>query len=195
MHDLEILRQVGKLHAENLDQGFLSTLGENFLFLMYRAIDESDSAVLVVERCKRGVSGFVSGGDSMSLIYRQMLRHWPQLIASLAPSLINPIKFWRILEILLYSRREDKLDGLPRFELLSIAVDREYRGRGVSDRLYESLIDHCRSMNAPAFKIIVGEALLPAHRFYRRMGAEVVGEVYVHGDQRSLIYQQSMGGC
>lgn len=191
MSSAETIRQVGRLHAENLDQSFLSTLGEQFLFLMYRAIDECDGAVLVIESGERGVSGFVSGAESMSLIYRQMLRHWPQLIASLAPSLLNPVKIWRILEILYYSQLNIKRDGLPRFELLSIAVDREYRGRGVSDRLYERLIDHCRSLNEPAFKIIVGEALRPAHRFYERMGAEVVGEVCVHTGQRSLIYVQS----
>lgn len=192
MRSLETLRQVGRLHAENLDQGFLSTLGEKFLFLMYRAIDECDGAVLVIESCERGVAGFVSGAESMSLIYRQMLRHWPQLIASLAPSLLNPVKFWRILEILYYSRLNIEQDGLPRFELLSIAVDPSYRGRGVSDRLYERLIEHCRSLNEPAFKIVVGEALRPAHRFYGRMGAEVVGELCVHGSQRSLIYVQSI---
>ena len=192
MHDLKTLRQVGKLHAENLDQGFLSTLGANFLFLMYQAMDECEGAVLLVERGEVGVSGFVSGAESMSLIYRQMLRRWPRFITSLLPSLLNPIKVWRILEILLHSRHEDKLGGLPSFELLSISVDPKYRGQGVSEQLYQGLIDHCRASEKPAFKITVGEALAPAHRFYRRMGAEVVGEVYVHGGQRSLIYVQAI---
>ena len=66
----------------------------------------------------------------------------------------------------------------------------EYRGQGVSERLYRGLINHCKALKTPAFKIIVGEVLLPAHRFYGRMGAGVVGEVCVHGDQRSLIYVQ-----
>ena len=190
MHDLKILRQVGKLHAENLDQGFLSTLGASFLSLMYRAIDECESAVLLVETRELGVVGFVSGAESMSLIYRQMFRHWPQLIRSLLPSLLNPVRVWRILEILLHSRHEANSGGLPSFELLSIAVDPEYRGQGVSERLYRGLINHCKALKKPAFKIIVGEVLLPAHRFYGRMGAGVVGEVCVHGDQRSLIYVQ-----
>ena len=190
MHDLEILRQVGKLHAKNLDQSFLSTLGASFLFLMYRAIDECESAVLLVETRELGVVGFVSGAENMLVIYRQMLRHWPQLIRSLLPSLLNPIRVWRIFEILLHSRNEASPSGLPSFELLSIAVDLKYRGKGVSERLYEGLINHCRASKKPAFKIIVGEALLPAHRFYRRMGARVVGEVCVHGDQCSLVYAQ-----
>ena len=190
MHDLKILRQVGKLHAENLDQGFLSTLGANFLFLMYRAIDECESGVLLVETCELGVVGFVSGAENMSLIYRQMLRRWPQLIRSLFPSLLNPIRVWRIFEILWHSRHEANPGGLPSFELLSIAVDPEYRGQGVSERLYRGLINHCKACKKPAFKIIVGEVLLPAHRFYGRMGAGVVGEVCVHGNQRSLIYVQ-----
>lgn len=192
MHDLEILRQVGKLHAENLDQGFLSTLGANFLFLMYRAIDECEGSVLLVETCELGVVGFVSGAESMSLIYRQMLRHWRQLITSLLPSLLNPIRLWRIFEILLYSRHEAGPDGLPSFELLSIAVDPKYRGQGVSERLYQGLIDHCRATEKAAFKITVGEALAPAHRFYRRIGAVVAGATEVHAGERSLIYVQEI---
>ena len=193
MYDLETLRQVGKLHAENLDQGFLSTLGANFLFQMYRAIDECEGAVLLVETRELGVVGFVSGAESMSLIYRQMLRHWPQLIRSLLPSLLNPIRVWRIFEILLYSRHEADPGKLPSFELLSIAVDAKYRGQGVSERLYQRLVNHCRASKKPAFKITVGDSLAPAHRFYRRMGAEVTGTAYVHGGERSLVYVHSIG--
>ena len=41
-------RSVAELHAANIDQGFLSSLGVAFLSLMYRAIDEVDESILVV---------------------------------------------------------------------------------------------------------------------------------------------------
>ena len=90
MHEPQIWRQVARLHADNLDQGFLATLGQRFLALMYRAIDECDSAVLLVEQRDGRVIGFVAGANSMGPIYRQMLRHWLRLIPSLFPALLNP---------------------------------------------------------------------------------------------------------
>ena len=192
MHDLETLKQVAQLHVENLDQGFLGSLGVSFLTLMYQAIDESESSVLLVESGELGVSGFVSGTENMGQIYCRMLRKWPRLLTSLFPSVLNPVAAWRILEILFYSRQKNKNQCLPSFELLSIAVDPDYRGQGAAKRLYRALIDHCVGREVRAFKITVGERLQPAHRFYRKMGAVAAGEVYVHGGQRSIIYVQSM---
>ena len=188
MHDLKTLKQVARLHAEALNQGFLASLGTSFLTLMYQAIDECESSVLLVEGDVSGLNGFVAGSENMGTIYRTMLRHWPRLVTSLFPSILNPVKVWRIFEILLYSRQRNENFGVASFELLSIAVHLNHRGQGVAERLYQGLIDHCRERGTSAFKVIVGESLLPAHRFYRRMGAEVAGAVYVHGDQRSIMY-------
>ena len=67
-------RQVAALHAANIDQGFLATLGVPFLALMYRAIDEAADSVLFVEESGGRVLGFISGGTGMGSIYRTMLR-------------------------------------------------------------------------------------------------------------------------
>lgn len=192
MHKAPILRQVGSLHADNLDQGFLATLGPRFLALMYQAIDESDSSVLLVEERDGRAVGFVSGAQSMTPIYRQMLRHWPALIATLFPSLLNPCRVWRIIEILRYGGVGAALPKLPEYELLSIAVDPSVRGHGVSEQLYRGLVDYCLAHCIPAFKIVVGQELLVAHRFYRRMGAQVVGEIEVHRGEKSLVYVQDV---
>lgn len=193
MHELQIWQQVARLHADNLDQGFLATLGQRFLALMYRAIDECDSSVLLVEQRGDRVIGFVSGARSMGPIYRQMLRHWLRLIPSLFPALLNPGRVWRILEILRYSGNSVAVADLPAYELLSIAVDPSARGQGAAERLYMGLVGHCREHGVPAFKIVVGEALAPAHQFYQRMGAEVAGDTEVHRGEKSLVYVHKVG--
>ena len=78
--------------------------------------------------------------------------------------------------------------GVPDPELLSLAVASEWRGQGVADRLYERLLAEFRASGVDAFRIIVGEALAPAHRFYQRMGAVAAGEVQVHDGERSAVY-------
>lgn len=188
-------RRVAQLHAENIDQGFLSTLGPRFLSLLYRAIDESPDSVLIVTREGVQVVGFVAGTLDMGQVYRRLLRHWLSLGLSLAPSLLIPTRLWRIIEILQHTRGEGgHTQGmtLPAAELLSIAVDPSFRGRGHAERLYAELSAYFAERGLAEFKIVVGAALAPAHRFYRRMGAVPVAEIEVHQGVASTVYVQEM---
>jgi lipopolysaccharide/colanic/teichoic acid biosynthesis glycosyltransferase/ribosomal protein S18 acetylase RimI-like enzyme len=192
LHDIGTIRQVAALHAACIDQGFLATLGPRFLTVLYRAIDACPAAILIVEKSGDRVTGFVAGGGGMSPVYRQMIRLWPALIPALLPVLFQPRKVLGIIEIL---RRRDggaQNADLPRHELFRIAVAPEARGSGTADRLYRALCDHFRENAVPAFRIVVGDALIPAHRFYKRMGATPTGSVHLHGDASSTVYVQTV---
>jgi ribosomal protein S18 acetylase RimI-like enzyme len=192
MKKQEIYRQVAQLHIANINQGFLSTLGVGFASLLYQAIDEgADSVLLTVERDGR-VVGFVAGGMGMGSIYRRMFRHAPRLTLALLPSLFLPWRLWRIIEILRYSRANDHASSWPRAELLSIALDPSCRGQHLAESLYRRLIGFFESQGNEEFKIVVGAALEPAHRFYLRMGAEPVAQTEVHQGERSTIYRQRL---
>lgn len=190
-HDL--YRQVGALHARNLEQGFLSTLGADFLALMYQAIDEAAGSVLLVEEHAGVVVGFVSGTSGMAAIYKRMLHHPVRLAGALAPCVLRPKHLLKMLEILRYAKRSGRSDDLPEAELLSIAVSPAWRGQQVADRLYLRLIEHFSRCGITEFKITVGDALVPAHRFYRRMGAVLAAEVQVHNGERSQVYLHRLG--
>ncbi|MEX1198153.1 MAG: GNAT family N-acetyltransferase [Pseudohongiellaceae bacterium] len=192
MQTNETYAQVARLHAESINQGFLPTLGVRFLALMYRAIDECESAVLLIEEDNGCVIGFVSGASNMGAIYRKMLQHFLQLVMALLPSVVRPARVWRILEIIRYSRNSEGDGTLPAHELLSIAVAESHRGQGVAESLYQRLVEYFKAENVTEFRIVVGQSLTPAHRFYRRMGALSVTEAEVHGGQRSTIYVHSV---
>ena len=188
MRSAETYQQIAKIHCDAIDQGFLPTLGPGVLALMYRAIDDCDTAVLFTEEVDGTVVGFVTGATGMGPIYKQMLRQFPRLLWALAPSLLNPAKVWRILEILRRNRNSQTDIKVPDYELLSIAVSPNHQRGGTARRLYTQLCDHFRSVGAPGFCIVVGENLDAAHKFYRRLGARQVAETAVHGSSRSLIY-------
>lgn len=188
----DVCKQVARLHMLCIDQGFLPQLGEKFLALMYEAIDECDSGVLIVSIESNRVVGFVSGATGMKPIYTRMLRKLPRLAWALAPSMLKPASIRRILEILRYGRNE-KVSGLPNAELLSIAVDASFRGGYRAEGLYRDLCERFAASGQDHFKIVVGKALQPAHRFYTRMGATPVGEMRVHaGDDISTVYVQKI---
>lgn len=190
MNAVERYRQVARLHVECLDRGFLATLGDDFLALMYEAIDLSPTAVLLTEEEGDQVTGFVTGGIGMGPIYREMVRRPARLAAALAPVLVRPAKLRRILDILRYSVAAPRAADMPDAELLSLMVAPVARGTGTAERLYRRLSAHFLSDGVAAFRITVGEALAPAHRFYSRMGADVVDEIEVHGGERSTVYVQ-----
>ena len=188
MYCKDVYRQVAQLHASSIDQGFLSSLGPSFLSLLYEAIDANESSVLLIATQNGRVVGFVTGAEEMASIYRQLLRRWPRLFMALLPAMVSPRKLSKIAEIVLMgSKAKPELD-LPNAELLSIAVEQSQRGRGYAHSLFQDLVGHFRQRSMFAFRIVVGEQLTIAHRFYKRMGAEPVGRVEVHQGQGSIIY-------
>ena len=185
------------LHVEGIKDGFLSSLGKNVLALVYRAIDEAEECVLIVELKSDRVIGFVAGGAEMGPIYKRMLRRLPQLAVALAPQLVSPRKLRGLFEIM--SRRDTRDDDgilvdLPKAELLSIVVAPDMRGRGLAERLYQALKEELSCRGFDAFRIMVGGRLHPAHRFYKRMGAEAQFTGTFHKGERSVIYVQRMAG-
>ena len=183
--------QVAQMHIESINQGFLSTLGIRFLALIYRAIDDAETAVLIVEKQNGVIVGFVTGSMGMGVIYKALLRRLPTLIRALTPALVNPKKIWRIFEIIRY-RLDSSPPDLPKWELLSIAVSPNVRGSGVAQKLYKSLQIDLKSRGATRFQIVVGEDLAPAHKFYKKMGAMSHTETSVHGRAQSIIYIHDM---
>ncbi|MGD8327596.1 MAG: GNAT family N-acetyltransferase [Sphingomonadales bacterium] len=193
MYDDDVYKQVAELHIIGIDQGFLSSLGKKFLVLLYKAIDESDDSVLIVENENGVITGFISGGHGMRSIYKRMILHFPQLMLALLPQILNPLKLWGILEILTHQRHDGinaDISRLPHHELFSVVVAPNYRGKGIAEKLYSSLCRYFSEHGVNEFKILVGKNLEAAHHFYQRMGAKAKLETNLHKGDTSIIYIQ-----
>ncbi|MFO7899333.1 MAG: GNAT family N-acetyltransferase [Planctomycetota bacterium] len=186
---------IADVHWRCLPRSGLRRLGKGILEPLYRTLRDHDHGILIAARHRGQIIGFVSGTTHLRSIYVAFLRrHFLRASFALAPRLLSPGMFRRIIETALYpfrrgGRRQD-LAGLPRAELLSIAVTDAWRGKGVAAGLYTRLTAEVQERGAPAFKIVAGEALRRAHRFYRKMGAERVAELAVHKGERSFVYIQ-----
>ncbi|HEY8572878.1 GNAT family N-acetyltransferase [Phenylobacterium sp.] len=186
--DRRVYRQVAQLHIDCIDQGFLPQLGADFLTLMYECLDEDPGALLLTCERDGDVVGFVTSAGSLGGVYRRMLGRWRRLAPALGPSLVRPRRVLRILEILRYSAAHPADAALPASELLSLAVAPAWRGKGCAEELYQGLVRELTQRGERAFKIVVGAPLAPAHRFYRRMGAEPAAEIEVHRGEASTVY-------
>lgn len=189
----EIYVQVANLHAENLDKSFLATLGTTFLREMYRAIDLAENSTLIVEERGAVVVGFVTGGSGMGPIYKAMLKRIWVWAIPLGLRLLSPKRILRVIDILRYGEGDASSSDIPTAELYSIAVSPDVRGEGVAQSLYQRLESYFEGEGVLAFRIIVGGALAPAHRFYQKMGAQTHGEISLHAGEISTLYIHKLG--
>ncbi len=192
MHATEIHKRVAKLHKQSIEQGFLPILGVRFLTLLYWAIDTEKDSVLLVEESEGEVVGFVSASLGMRAVVKRMLYRPFSLFCALLPSVVMLGRLLKIFEVLRYASSSHAEKGFPRAELLSIAVTPSFRGKKISDRLYEKLKIHFKSKNIHAFCITVGSGLKNARSFYDRMGAHPSGDIEVHAGESSVVYVQKI---
>jgi len=186
-------RAVARLHCDNINQGFLATLGVPFLTLLYEAIDKDSESILLVERADFSVVGFVTGTRGLGRIYKQLLLKPLRLIYSLKSCLLSPSKIHKIIEVLLISKGTNISADLPKQELLSIVVNPAYQGGGHAENLFKALCTQFRAEGASSFRIVVGSNLDRAHAFYKKMGSIPVKEIQVHKGADSLVYVKELG--
>lgn len=186
-------RKVANLHCENINQGFLATLGVPFLTLLYEAIDNDSKSVLLLERVDNSVVGFISGGSGLGRIYKQLLKKPFRLIFSLRSCILSPSRIYKILEIILLNKKNKKaFKNLPQNELLSIVINPIYQGESHAKNLFNSLCSHFKEEGESSFKIIVGSNLERAHAFYLKMGSIPIREIQIHKGVGSIIYLKKL---
>lgn len=188
MSNIRVYEQVAILHFRNIENGFLRKLGVPFLTLLYQAIDNSESGILFVETENDTVIGFVAATSNMRDIYRYLLRNLYSLAISLVPSIFKFRILKGVYDIFRYSQHKEKQKMSEKFELLSIAVHKDYRNQGVASKLYFKLVDFFTEQKVKRFQIAVGQKLDNAHLFYKRVGAVPRGARVIHPGETSVIY-------
>ncbi|OGZ27127.1 MAG: hypothetical protein A2365_00455 [Candidatus Nealsonbacteria bacterium RIFOXYB1_FULL_40_15] len=175
--------RVSEIHLNQIKDGFLTELGPEFLRIFYSAI--SQKAVLIVAEENGKIIGFVSGCLILKDFYRFFIK---KHIFKLAVILLFKLKKARkICETAKYSSSKEN-SGLPEAELLSIAVLPEFQGKCVSKELLQSFVSELKKREVKAFKVMVGEKLERANRFYIKNGFIFHSKGLAHKDSPSNIY-------
>ncbi len=179
--------KTAELHLNNIKDGFLSSLGADFLRLLYETVAGSKRSFCFLAKDHDQFVGFASAALSPKRLYLEFfVRHFFPAFKALAPK-ISTKTVRALLETLMYPFRKGK-ERLPSAELLSISVNEKYRGLGVSGRLFDLVAREFERRGAARFKIVVGCDLLQAQRFYEKMGCVPAGSIEVHKGRRSKVY-------
>lgn len=179
---------VARMHRTGVREGFLSSLGEPVLRLLYRHLAESrHCAIFVAESPDGEPVGYICGSRDTAALYREFLRsRWRLAIRVVVPRLLSPARIRRALETWRYPATAEA--GLPTAEIINFVVEPGWQGRGVADRLLARLMQWFAEQGETAVKAVSGEQLQRAHRFYEKSGARLHGRTSLHRGVGSRVY-------
>jgi len=171
---------VARLHRQEIREGFLVQLGPRFLSELYQGIGEAPgSTCFVAEAEGRRVVGFVAAACDVPAMYRWILgARWLALGLAAWPYVLRRGTLREVWQTLRYPARVPP--GLPRAEILAIAVDRAWQSKKVGSKLMRAALTGLADRGIARVKVVVGEQLA-ANRYYRRLGYRLAGTMEQHG--------------
>ena len=180
------------LHAGQISQGFLSLLGQGFLRRLYRRINRFPGSFLLIAESRGATVGFIAGSTDVAGLYRNFLWHdgIPAAVQAAGPL----IGGWRrVLDTLGHARSGGS--GVGRGpELLAVAVDPTWQGRGVGRSLVLAFVDEVVARGGNAAHVVVGADNRGAVSLYERAGFVPVERFELHAGTESLLMQWDRPG-
>lgn len=177
---------VGRLHAAAINKGFLSKLGNRFLSAVYRGIAADAESCVFVAASEGAVLGFCAYSRDVSAMYRRILRRRAfRLFFAALPRCLYPWVIKEIMETLRYPAKQ-QAKHLPPAEILSIGISEESRGTGVGRELLEKALRAARQDGIETIKVLAGEKLEGANRFYQRCGFTLADQIEQHGEKLNV---------
>ncbi len=179
---------ISRMHMENISTGFLSSLGLGFLTRLYRAMIAWPQAVVLVADAGAGPVGFVAGVADTGAFYKHFVVRSgvPAGLAAL-PALLRPSGFRKAWETLRYNEEEGGAGAGVEAELLSMAVDPPFRGKGLGHKLGMELLAAPVIVEGGAVKVVVGASNPVAIAAYQKMGFVDAGSIEVHAAETSKV--------
>jgi GNAT superfamily N-acetyltransferase len=184
------INQAVQIQLNEISQGFLSSIGEKGLGLIFRYVAESRWCIMVlaIDEVTEKVIGYVIGTISSDKLYRDFLvKKLPAALFYFLPRMLSWQRLVKAFETIRYPWLANTA-SLPQAELLDMAVSSAYHSRGVAQGLFRNFEKECRNQGVNAFKIPTGEFLKRAHRFYEKMGAVKAGAFELHRGGLTFVY-------
>ena len=181
--------QAVQIQLKEIDQGFLSSLGDKPLRLIFHHIVDSRYGIMVLakDNASNRVVGYALGTLSSGKLYKDFIfKKLPYALIYFLPKLLSFHRMKKALETLIYPAKQQS--NLPNAELLDLAVDSTHQGKGVAEDLFRHLEKEFNKRDISTFQIPTGASLKGAHKFYEKMGAQKSSSFQLHSGEETLIY-------
>lgn len=185
---------LANLHYQTISDGFLPKLGVSFLKSLYSFLINTELVIVYKEENK--ILGFVSctinsGGMMKRFVFSNpagLLKLFWRLMGK--PSIIIPLL--ETFRAPSKSKNISEKQILPVTELLSISVDPSAQKENIGTQLLHALEHELRSKAISKYKVIAGESLIGANKFYLKNGFVLATQITIHGDSVSNVYVKEL---
>jgi ribosomal protein S18 acetylase RimI-like enzyme len=187
--------QLASIHKKSISEGFLSTLNINFLTALYKYIITKE--LVIISTDENVINGFVSYSyKSQGIIKRFIFSHPYALFWLFVSFLRRPSIIKDIFETMKApDKSKGKIDSdieIPEGELLSIAVNNNCQKEGMGTHLLLKLEEVLSSKNIKLYKVVAGESLTGANKFYMKNGFRLAKKINIHGSSISNVYVKEL---
>jgi ribosomal protein S18 acetylase RimI-like enzyme len=169
----ETIGQVALLHQQGIVKGFLSSLGTEFLSVLYKAISRSPYSGVAVAMDGDTVAGFAAVTLSTKKMYSWIFRrYWLRLGFAFMMNYLSLVKLMKALETMGYGllRKQSGVTIEPRAELLSIVVAKNCRKKGVGKQLIDVADEFFLRKQIDAYCVVTGADDSVSNGFYLSSG-------------------------
>lgn len=179
---------ITKIHSKALAGDFLPSLGFKFLRTFYEGIVGKPGVYGFLFEEDGKIQGFVVGTrDSSNFFWQTLKSRFLQLALLLFIQIIRkPSLIKNVVETFLYPKK----DAGVRAELVIIAVDRNYQGKGLGRQLVDALEEAFGKTGIKLYKLTV-HANKKSVGFYEHLGYSRTAEFSLYG-KMWYVYEKSI---
>jgi len=177
-------RRMAQLHIESIFHGALPLLGEGFLAELYRQLASAPGSGVWAATADGQLAGFIVGcTDARQALRFVVMRAWFRLMRLAALRLASPALWKKLPWLVAYPFKsrggmsagrevnQPTAAGAVDAELLSMAVDSRYRGKGIGRQLVAALeTDLLRPAGIDSYLVTTNRAEEVSNRFYPSVG-------------------------
>ena len=188
----EVFRELARLHSEEIEGGFLTSLGPRVLAKLYEGICSSPDAFIYTASVDGRIVGFLCGSTNTRRVYKHVLRrHGLSLVLAAAPSLFSWGNIRLSFETLRYPAKSVP-EGLPAAEILNFCVTQRLHRAGIGRNLFAAMTTEFHRRGIPQIRIVTGATQYSAIQFYQKFGATPAGTIDVHSRTVSQLFRYSI---
>lgn len=175
----ETLVEIAQLHVSEIKSGFLSQFGEEFLYLIYKAITAHRKSFIICALDSDKFLGFICGSTHTWDLYSYFCKtNIVKTLGLILPIICTQRKLMGIIETIRYPKCS--IPNVPKAEILNFVVNPIYRSQGVGNRLLHALGVEFRSRGVEQIRIVCGSSQSAAMKLYLRNGAKVACNLEIH---------------
>lgn len=182
--------QIACIHKKMLkNSGFLSDCTIKFINNFYKQVHQFSSSIIIIDKLDNSdiITGFaLLSTDSNNFFNKFIFKNLFLIIG-------NPINLFAFIKALMRKTIKKKL-FLYNIELVHIAVDKDFQGKGIAKKIISELEAYLIKMNIKEYYLQVFDNNLIAKNLYIKNKFEILTS-FKYGKRKKLLMKKNIAVC